>query len=280
MLSCSDKKAELVSPGPVIPVELAEKIMMDVSYGTDVRNKMDVFLPAKRGNSTPFIVLLHGGVWTVGDKKEIKVLQDSLGKRGIASMNMNYRYTSPTFHLSDMMGDISSAIAYAKSNATSWSLNLDKIAIGGVSSGAQMVMMYAYKYDAGNTIDCIVSGAGPTLIDDRNFLDGAVLGNGITAINYMVGDEYTTGGPISQKFTDASPIKNFKNIPLLMLHGTSDNVVPYAQSQFMADALAAAGVPHKLVTVNGVGHDLNLTNPSLATGIFQEIDQWVKTYEK
>jgi dipeptidyl aminopeptidase/acylaminoacyl peptidase len=37
--------------------------------------------------------------------------------------------------------------------------------------------------------------------------------------------------------------------PTLLLHGTGDTDVPYAQSAEMAAALAAAGVAHQLVTI-------------------------------
>jgi acetyl esterase/lipase len=42
--------------------------------------------------------------------------------------------------------------------------------------------------------------------------------------------------------------------PTLLLHGDADTDVPYAQSQIMASALAAAGAPHRLLTITNGEH--------------------------
>ncbi|HQT52011.1 MAG TPA: S9 family peptidase [Phenylobacterium sp.] len=45
--------------------------------------------------------------------------------------------------------------------------------------------------------------------------------------------------------------------PVLLIHGKDDLVVPYEQSQFMADALTAAGKPVELVTLSAEDHWLS-----------------------
>jgi acetyl esterase/lipase len=56
--------------------------------------------------------------------------------------------------------------------------------------------------------------------------------------------------------------------PTLLLHGTADTDVPYAQSAEMAAALAAAGVAHELVTIvdgpHGFDRDARLEEHSAA----------------
>ncbi len=50
----------------------------------------------------------------------------------------------------------------------------------------------------------------------------------------------------------------------MLLHGTDDTDVPYAQSVMMAEQLARAGVQHELVTINGGPHGfdgLGLADP-------------------
>ena len=46
-------------------------------------------------------------------------------------------------------------------------------------------------------------------------------------------------------------------IPILLIHGKDDTVVPYAQSQIMADALKRAGKPVTFVTLKGEDHWLS-----------------------
>ena len=46
-------------------------------------------------------------------------------------------------------------------------------------------------------------------------------------------------------------------IPILIIHGKDDTVVPFEQSQMMADALAKAGKPYQLVVLNHEDHWLS-----------------------
>ena len=55
---------------------------------------------------------------------------------------------------------------------------------------------------------------------------------------------------------DASPINHVtpQAPPFLLVHGTTDWLVPYAQSEQLAAALTEAGVPVRLVPVEGAEH--------------------------
>ena len=46
--------------------------LINLTYGTDARNKMDVYLPANRTAETPIVILIHGGAWISGDKSIFK----------------------------------------------------------------------------------------------------------------------------------------------------------------------------------------------------------------
>ena len=60
-----DEKAENLS--------LQAETKMDLAYGNDALQKMDVYLPAGRSaDSTRVIVMIHGGAWAEGDKTVLK----------------------------------------------------------------------------------------------------------------------------------------------------------------------------------------------------------------
>jgi acetyl esterase/lipase len=65
------------------------------------------------------------------------------------------------------------------------------------------------------------------------------------------------------------PIRNVtaKYPPTLLIHGTKDTDVPYSESKNMADKLAATGVRHELLTVEGAGHGLVGAKPEEVTRI-------------
>ena len=54
----------------------------------------------------------------------------------------------------------------------------------------------------------------------------------------------------------ASPVDHVDSgdPPLLLIHGTSDRIIPYQQSERMAEALRRAGVSERLVLIPGAGH--------------------------
>ena len=64
------------------------------------------------------------------------------------------------------------------------------------------------------------------------------------------------GGRSGRGFSLASPVSYVSPAapPVLIIHGTADLLVPFAQSAELAAALESAGVPHDLVPVDGAGH--------------------------
>jgi len=74
--------------------DLPDSTVYNVPYGADAAQKMDVYLPAGRTtSSTPFIVVVHGGGWTSGDKGEFNAIISRLQTMlpGYAFFNINYR---------------------------------------------------------------------------------------------------------------------------------------------------------------------------------------------
>src|SRR5687767_5970900 len=68
--------------------------MLNVSYGVNAQQKMDVYLPGNRNTTaTKVIIMIHGGGWNTGDKSDFNAYVDSLKKRepSYAIFNINYR---------------------------------------------------------------------------------------------------------------------------------------------------------------------------------------------
>ena len=52
----------------------AAKTFLNVKYGTDAKQAMDVYLPAGRSTTaTPVLILIHGGGWTEGSRNDLNV---------------------------------------------------------------------------------------------------------------------------------------------------------------------------------------------------------------
>ena len=72
-----------------------------------------------------------------------------------------------------------------------------------------------------------------------------------------------------------SPARHARNIraPVLLIHGSNDSVVPYAQSQMMDNALSAAGVPHQLISLDSEDHWLS--SGSTRIRLLSEIEKFL-----
>ena len=86
--SCSEDEIIISSE------ELIETELLDVSYGSDLEQVYDIYLPAERAKSvTKTFVLVHGGSWISGDKNDMNELAEiiKLNFPKYAIVNMNYR---------------------------------------------------------------------------------------------------------------------------------------------------------------------------------------------
>ncbi|WP_256004860.1 alpha/beta hydrolase [Pedobacter deserti] len=164
--SCKkDKKADLEA-----------QVITDVSYGTDSRQKMDVYLPEGRNENTPVIVFLHGGGFVAGDKSEFSGQSSQLSARGFAVLNVNYRLvdidgvlSTPIVHkpsavkISDQLLDIQAAVNMAVSKRADWKISSDKWGIAGHSAGGTLALLYAYgDRNSDNRVKAAANWAGAT----------------------------------------------------------------------------------------------------------------------
>jgi hypothetical protein len=66
--------------------------------------------------------------------------------------------------------------------------------------------------------------------------------------------------------------------PTLVIHTTNDEVIPANQAEALADALAAAGVPHELLLYEDTTHYLDAYNPTPGTHmVYERVLAYVRT---
>lgn len=252
--------------------------LMDLSYGSFTSSKMDVFLPAGRNKHTPFVIILHGGAWTLGHRDWGMRTQDSLAAHGIASANIDYRYADDsTTHYKDLLKDIDSVIIYCQAHADEWHTRNTNFIMNGESAGAHLALLYGYT--TSNSIAAIIAECAPTNVADTSLLNYfSKDANAIRAISKMVGAQYIPSQVPGAAFFDASPVYHVKNIPTLFFHGTGDLTVPYTQALQLEAALKSKGYTHQFVSMPGAGHDVGFNTPEGRMKIYNEIILWAEKY--
>ncbi len=228
------------------------RVIQDVAYGPDARQKMDIYLPAGRSeDSTPVVFMIHGGAWTEGDKADfvpyVNVLRQRLPEYAI--VNINYRLAvngSNTFPAQE--NDVKEALNFIHERLGEYKLD-DRFALIGASAGAHLVMLQAYKHTSPVTPRAIVSLFGPgnlnSLYTYHPLLAAALV-------------QVTGGTPASHPdvYQQSSPL-NFisaSSPPTLLFQGGADPVVPPAQAVELREKLEAAGVVHQYVYYPAEGH--------------------------
>jgi triacylglycerol lipase len=113
------------------------KVTADVAYGTDARQKLDVYQPA--GSADRVLVYIPGGGFVGGDKNGDGVFYVNLGNyfagHGILTVVANYRL-APAHPWPAGSQDVGSVIAWTRANAKSFGGNPDRIVLFGQSAGA------------------------------------------------------------------------------------------------------------------------------------------------
>ena len=248
LLSC--KKSNQV----VRKSDLPDSTAIDVAYGTAAAQKMDVYLPAGRTtSSTPFIVTVHGGGWTGGDKGEFNAIISRLQTMlpGYAFFNINYRlFDGSTNQYPAQEEDVKLALNFILNKSAEYNIS-NKLVMMGASAGGQLALLQAYKYDQPIKAVAAVSFYGPTdMVEFYNNPPSPALQPSLLAL-FGTSPEQNLW---AYQQASAAFFVSSKTPPTLLLHGNLDHLVPVAQSQLLKNKLQSAGVANELVIYPNEGH--------------------------
>ena len=227
--------------------------MLNVSYGTNVQQKMDVYLPATRSTSiTKVMIMIHGGGWNTGDKADFNEYVDSLKKRepSYAIFNINYRLANTPDLFPAQEQDVKAAVEFIYNQRQEYKIS-DKFVLVGGSAGAHLALLQGYKYSTPVKPKAIIDFFGPTeLISMYNNPPNPFVQPTLLAVT---GGTPTTTNTI---YTQSSPI-NFISVqspPTMIFHGGIDIVVSPSQSVLLDTKLQTSGVIHQYFFYPTEGH--------------------------
>lgn len=118
------------------------RVIRDVSYGADERQRFDVYMPNEAKNA-PVIFMVHGGGWSRGDKSMRSVVENKVARwasQGFIFISTNYRMLPDTTPI-DQAQDIAQALVTAQEKVLSWGGDRSKFILMGHSAGAHLIGM-------------------------------------------------------------------------------------------------------------------------------------------
>ncbi|MEQ8432868.1 MAG: prolyl oligopeptidase family serine peptidase [Oceanicaulis sp.] len=123
----------------------------------------------------------------------------------------------------------------------------ERVCAAGWSFGGYSALMQAINEP--DLYRCVIAGGAVTDLPAMLEFAEDAAGGEVTILRDMMGAQDAAALAAFSPARRASEI----TVPVLLVHGERDEVVPYDQSTLMAEALDAAGVRHDLVTLRG-GH--------------------------
>jgi len=210
----------------------------DIAYGTDPRQKLDLYRPDKPRADGKTVIFFYGGSWDTGSKNDYLFVAQALAANGYTVVIPDYRLY-PAVRFPAFIDDGARVVRW-----TTDRVGTDKVFVMGHSAGAHIALMLA-----ANTPYLAAAGV------DRTKLGGAI---GLAGPYDFLP---LTSAKLIEIFGSANNPQieaiTFAKAPLpaaLLIHGTADTTVYPRNSTNLAAAWRAAGGPVELKLYPDVGH--------------------------
>src|SRR5258708_27111825 len=169
----------------------------------------------------------------VNDRKRFAHIASALAEKGVAAACIEYR-TAEEAAFPGAIQDVKAAVRWMRANAASYAIDSDAIGTLGGSSGAHMALLSGLTAgvaefegngghkDVSSQIQAVVVMATPADLLSLN------PNNKRTVATFL----HVTPEQDEEKWRWASPVNHVarEGPPVLLLHGTADDSVPYSQS--------------------------------------------------
>ena len=216
---------------------------LDVAYGDDVRQRLDLYLPTSIPAAAPLVVFFYGGGWRSGAKTDYEFVAASLTEAQMIVAIADYRLF-PEVRFPAFVEDGAIAVASSLAHLRAQGIEPAGIYLMGHSAGAHIAALLAMNetYLAAHGIDSTNLAGFIGLSGPYDFLpiEGGYLEDVFPRPSRSASQPITfvrSGAPRT-----------------LLIHGTGDTTVDVSNSRKLATALRERSVDVTLKTYEGVGH--------------------------
>lgn len=202
----------------------------------------DVYLPSRPG-PRPSVLLVHGGGFVIGHRrmKPVRLLASRLCEEGYAVCSIDYRLLFRGGGLAEQITDVGEAALFWRSALGRFECDPDRVSMVGLSAGAALMMLHAGQTEL--RYHKLVSIYGPASFDSVSGRRASLF------LSWVMGtrdrEVWRQRSPLTHATMDA---------PLLLIHGTRDELVPVAHAQKLHATRLERGLPTELELVEGMPH--------------------------
>lgn len=241
----------------------------DVEYADRDGKKLylQIIKPINTNGKTPLVVFIPGSAFHRQNVKERVAQLALLAVRGYAVALLEYRGSEdasfPAFVL-----DAKAGIIFMKKNAEKYNIDSQKVFVMGDSSGAYTALMSGLTYGVKELEDEVVCGADYSvkgIIDFYGPTDITTMNDEPSSQDHRTPDSpegLMIGGysiPEHPELAAPTIIKNYLcdgkiYPPVIMFHGSNDELVPFGQSCELYNALKKVNSHVALYQIDGAHH--------------------------
>jgi arylformamidase len=254
-----------------ITLPAGARLVQNVSYGSDPKQTMDVYIPANTHNA-PVIFMVHGGAWMIGDKANSGVVQNKIDyflPKGYVFISVGYRLV-PQVGVMTEADDVAHALAYAQQHATEWGGDPSRFVVMGHSAGAHLVTLIT-------SVPSIWRDAGAQPWLGTIALDSAAYNVVSIMSSQHQGFYDRVFGNDRSLWEEASPTLRLQSAPppmLLVCSSLRNNSCDQAQA--FADKVKSLGGRVNLVSMAMRHRDINV-DVGASGSYTQDIDNFVRS---
>jgi arylformamidase len=248
---------------------------MDLPYGADYWQKVDVFGPKVRApGSLPVLVFAHGGAWTHGYKEWMGLMAPVFTATPALLVSVSYRLAPENRHPVPLL-DCIDALAWVHGRIASYGGDPGRIYVGGHSAGGHLYALAALRPDllarAGLPAD-VIKGCLPISSQLNLVFDNPPPGSGEERIYTMYLREAADA-------PSASPLHLIEGsrVPFLLGYGSQDFPRIVRSNLEMAQALARQRCVHEVIRLEGLGHfDTALSLGRADSQLVAHMQGWIR----
>ena len=207
--------------------------------------KLDVYRDRSGAANRPALLYIHGGGWTVGDKREqgLPLLQH-MARNGWVCFSANYRL-SPGATFPDHLIDTKAALVWVREHGTEYGADVSFIAVAGGSAGGHLAALTGLtendnRYQPGSaSADTSVQAVVPIYgVYDATNRFGAQSDEYVTMLmEPLVIKAFLDEEP--ERFREASPLDQVHPDipPFLVIQGDNDTLAPVVEARAFVEEL-------------------------------------------
>jgi acetyl esterase/lipase len=237
----------LINMAPEIPTDIEEIKNIEYKNVNGKSLQLDIYRPKNIVKPAPLLVFIHGGGWRSGQRSDYLIYLVDFAKRGYITATVSYRLLKDGPYPA-CAEDITDAVHWFFNNGENYGYDPNRIALIGGSAGAHLALLAAYGWknpsarkdstdvqEHGHRIKAVVDIYGPTDLTTEYARNHKLVTSFIAHSFKDAPELYKEASPI--QYLDKS------DPPTMILHGTSDDLVPISQSDLLKARLDTLGVP-------------------------------------